>query len=282
MRKITIIFFLLVFLSFIAPAQITAPSPTPRETGFLRRTVTVGTNTYNYRVYIPMDYNPSRRYPVVLYLHGNGEKGNDNERQIGHGLGSVIQLFMWKQPERFGSFIAVFPQTRNYWLGESIEQAVRALDQTVAEFGGDPQRLYLTGFSLGGYGTWYMAARYPTKFAAIVPAGGGILPPGITSPDRIPAMFALVVPPEMLRLYRAQDPYAAFATVIGRTPTWIFHGAEDQYVPVIESRRMAAALRAVGNNVRYTEYAGERHFIVDRAYTDAEFWNWLLAQRLAR
>lgn len=224
---------------------------------------------------------PGKKYPVVLYLHGNGEKGSDNEKQIGHGLGSVIQLFMWKYPERFGSFIAVFPQTRNFWLGDSVEQAIKALDQTVTEFNGDAQRIYLTGFSLGGYGVWYAAAKYPKKFAAVVPVSGGILPPGVASPDKIPPMFRLAVPPEMFALYTAQDPYAAFAKTIGKTPTWIFHGAEDEYVAVGESRKMATALKATGE-VKYTEYAGEKHFITDRVYTDAEFWKWLLAQRLAQ
>jgi dipeptidyl aminopeptidase/acylaminoacyl peptidase len=78
-------------LFFSASGQIAAPAP-KRATGFLKRAVTIGTNTHNYRVYVPMGYNPAKKYPVILYLHGGGEWGGDNEKQIGHGLGSVIQL----------------------------------------------------------------------------------------------------------------------------------------------------------------------------------------------
>lgn len=277
MRKFIAFLFSIILLSASAYAQ-TAASVPKRETGFLKRSITVGTATRNYRVYIPRGYKPDKKYPVVLYLHGGGEWGDDNERQIGHGLGGVIQLFMWKQPERFGSFIAVFPQTKSYWVGDEAEAAIKELDQIVGEFNGDAGRVYLTGFSLGGYGAWYLAAKYPKKFAAVAPVGGGILPPGIASPDKIPAMFRLIVPPEMFALYTASDPYTAFAKAIGKTPVWIFHGAEDEEVSVAEARKMAAALKAAGS-AKYTEYAGEKHFVTDKAYTDAQFWQWLLAQR---
>src|SRR5687768_15971663 len=157
--------------------QTTSPTPA-RETGFLRRSVTQRLTTIDYRVYIPVDYDPSKKYPVILYLHGRGARGNDNEKQIGGAhLGSVIQLFDMKHPERYRSFIAVFPQTQSRWFGEPSEEAIKALDQTVAEFNGDAQRIYLTGASLGGYGSWYLAAKYPNKFAAVVPVSGGIVPP---------------------------------------------------------------------------------------------------------
>lgn len=280
MRKIIALLFSIIVLSSYVFAQ-TASSVPKRETGFLKRSVTTGSASHNYRVYIPRGYKPDKKYPVILYLHGGGEWGDDNEKQIGHGLGSAIQLFMWKQPERFGSFIAVFPQTKSYWVGSEAEAAIKALDQTIAEFNGDSQRLYLTGFSLGGYGTWYLAAKYPKKFAAIAPVGGGILPPGVKSPDKIPAMFRLIAPPEMFALYTAQDPYAAFAKTIGKTPAWIFHGAMDEEVSVGEAQKMAAALKAAGNT-KYTEYAGEKHFVTDRVYTDTDFWRWILAQRLVQ
>jgi predicted peptidase len=281
MKKTFASLFSIIFLSSYLFAQ-TANSVPKRETGFLKRALTVGTETHNYRVYIPRGYKPDKKYPVVLYLHGGGETGDDNERQIGHGLGGAIQLFMWKYPERFGSFIAVFPQTKTYWIGGEAEAAVKALDQTINEFNGDAQRVYLTGFSLGGYGAWYLAAKYPKKFAAVAPVGGGILPPGIASADKIPPMFRLLVPAEMFAHYTAQDPYAAFAKAIGKTPTWVFHGAEDEEVSVTEARKMTAAFKATGNPAKYTEYAGEKHFVTDKVYTDAQFWQWLSAQRLVQ
>src|SRR5688500_16061382 len=89
------------------------------DTGFLRRIVTLRLTTIDYRVYIPVDYDPTKKYPVILYLHGRGARGNDNEKQIGGAhLGSVIQLFDMNHPERYRAFIAVFPQTQSSWFGD--------------------------------------------------------------------------------------------------------------------------------------------------------------------
>jgi predicted peptidase len=111
--------------------------------------VTLRLTTIDYRVYIPVGYDSAKKYPVILYLHGRGARGNDNEKQIGGAhLGSVIQLFDMKHPGRYRSFIAVFPQTQSSWFGEPAEQAIKVLDQTVTEFNGDAQRIYLMGASL--------------------------------------------------------------------------------------------------------------------------------------
>lgn len=158
-----------------------------------------------------------------------------------------------------------------------VEQAAKALDQTVAEFKADPRRLYLMGASMGGYGVFYTAARYPGKFAALVAIGGGILPPGT---QKVPPQLRSLVPADMLELYDAEDPYLAFAKMIGRTAVWIFHGSEDQTVPVSESRKMSEALKSRNGDARYTEYAGEGHGVGAKVFTDAELWKWLLAQRL--
>jgi predicted peptidase len=279
MRRTFVVLFLLLLCASVSYAQTPAPSPTPsREPGFLKRSVTLGSRTMNYRVYIPRGYDSAKKYPIILYLHGGSAVGDDNEKQLGGvSLGSVIQLYSWRYPERYLSFIAVFPQTKDYWFGDATEQAVKALDQTVTEFNDDLNRLYLTGVSLGGYGSWYLEARYPKKFAAVAPSSGGIIPP----PSVPLASLRMSMPPEMFALYSAPDPHAAFAKAIGKTPIWIFHGAKDDIISVTESRKMEAALKATGGNVKYTEYAEEGHFIPDRVYTDAEFWKWLMAQRLA-
>ncbi len=281
-RKSFVALFLFILCASVGYAQ--TPSSTPqRETGFLRRSVTLRLTTIDYRVYIPAGYDPAKKYLVILYLHGRGPRGNDNEKQIGGAhLGSVIQLFDMKHPERYRSFIAVFPQTQSNWVGDPAEQAIKALDQTVTEFNGDPQRIYLTGASLGGYGSWYLAAKYPKKFAAVVPVSGGVVPP--ISIQRIQPLAGqkLLMPAEMFALYSAQDPYAAFAKAVGKTPVWIFHGGQDDTVDVKESRKMEAALKGAGGTVKYTEYAEEKHFIADRVFTDAEFWKWLMAQKLAQ
>jgi predicted peptidase len=265
---------LLAFLLLLlAPASHAQNSARP-ETGFLKRTVTVGARTYGYRVYVPENYKPGKAYPVVLYLHGVGSWGQDNEQQLS-GLGSVIQLYDNKLPA-LTQFLAVFPQEPKpeFWFGDGAAQAIKALDQTVAEFNADPTRLYLTGHSMGGYGTWYLAAKYPGKFAAAAPLAGGVVVPG---------WFDQAFPSAMLTAYKA-DPlysYTAVAKAVGSTPIWVFHGAQDtEDVPVTESRQLVAALKAAGHPAQYTEYPAEGHFIADRVYPDPAFWQWLLAQKL--
>lgn len=254
------------------------------ETGFLKRTLMGDEGRRGYRVYIPENFDPKKKYPVVLFLHGSYQWGEDNESQLTFGLPAMMRpggrVGVKLDPKSLSSFIGVFPQSRvgTPWSGEMAEYAVEALDQTVAEFKADPRRLYVTGFSLGGYGSWYVAAKYPRKFAAIVPIGGNI-----KIPERFPRDYIeKFVPTDMLALYDAKDPHAAFVKVVGPTPAWIFHGENDEQVPVSDARSTAATLKAAGVSVRYTEYQGAGHFVFDRAYTEPGFWAWLLAQRLAR
>jgi predicted peptidase len=254
------------------------------EQGFLKRTVMVGEGQRGYRVYIPENFDPKKKYPVVLFLHGSYQWGEDNEGQLGFGLPAMMRpggrVGMKLEPKLLSSFIGVFPQSRvqTPWVGEMAEYAVKALDQTVAEFKADSRRLYVTGFSLGGYGSWYVAAKYPGKFAALVPIGGNIKIPE-TFPRPIIEKF---VPPDMLALYDARDPHAAFVKAVGKTPVWIFHGETDEQIPVSEARSTAEAVKAAGGRVQYTEYKGAGHFICDRAYAEPQLWKWLLAQRLAK
>ena len=110
------------------------------ETGFLKRTVTVGNEQRGYRVYIPENFNPKKKYPVVLWLHGSVQWGEDNENQLGFGLPAMMRpggrVETKLEPKLLSSFIGVFPQSRTEtpWSGEMAEYAVKALDQTVAEF----------------------------------------------------------------------------------------------------------------------------------------------------
>lgn len=256
-----------------------AAGASPIETGFLKREVQVGGKPRGYRVYVPPNFDPNKKYPVVLFLHGSKQWGEDNEGHLLFGLPAVMRVGARLRPGMYNSFIGVFPQSRveTPWVGEMADYAIEALDRAVAEFKADPRRLYVTGFSLGGYGSWYVAAKHPGKFAAVAPIGGNV---GV--PERMIPLVKALVPPDMAVLYLAPDPYAAFARLMGKTPVWIFHGGEDRAVPVADSRRAHAALRAAGGNVRYTEYAGEGHFIFERTYTDPQFWSWLLAQRSAR
>jgi predicted peptidase len=242
-----------------------------RSSRFLERAVDLGDQHYRYRVWLPPRYNKLHHWPVVLYLHGSGERGDDNESQISTGLAPALQRFS----ERY-KCIVVFPQARSgqEWYGEMEAQAMAALDATIREFRGDPRRVYLTGSSMGGAGAWYMA-RHRRKFAAIVPVCGEVVRQGDDP-------FPTDPPPDIARIVGAPDPYATLAAAIGSTPVWAFHGAEDDIIPVKESRAMVSALQRAGGLVRYTEYANVGHAVWDLAYADRNMVHWMLAQQVAR
>jgi predicted peptidase len=235
------------------------------ETGFLRRTIRSGELTIPYTVYVPPQWTAGAKWPVILFLHGAGERGTDGEKQTAVGLGRAVRL----TPERFPALI-VFPQAPEdmRWIGAPADAALAALDETIAAFNGDPRRVYLTGLSLGGYGTWHLALAAPDRFAAIVPVCGGIVPAGsATSVARSPLTEG------------ASDPYAFTAAALRKVPVWIFHGADDPVVLPSESRRMRDALEAAGADVHYTEYEGVGHDSWTRAYGEAALWEWMFAQR---
>jgi predicted peptidase len=219
-------------------------------------------------VFVPQTFSPRKKWPIVLFLHGVGERGSDGLQQTDIGIAHAIR----KDASRF-PFIVVIPQCRSdkRWIQRAMQaQALGALEQSIKEFHGDRNRVYLTGLSMGGYGTWDMTAKYPGKFAAYVPICGGI-----HGPARLPdARVDLAADPKIA------DPYAETARRIGATPIWIFHGDADETVPVEESRKMAAALRSAKANVRYTEYPGIGHNSWDKAYAEPELIPWMLAQTL--
>jgi predicted peptidase len=233
---------------------------------FLDRLVTVDGSDYHYRVFLPLHYKHWRRWPVVLFLHGSGERGDDNLQQTKVGIGPALE----KYRERYRCLV-VLPQARagKDWDGAMERQALAALEQTVKEFHGDPRRVYLTGVSLGGSGVWYMAARYPHRFAALAPIAAEVVP---TGGDKAPA--------DLKKALDGPDPYMTLAEALGPAPVWAFHGADDNEVPVAETRRMVTALKALKHPVRYTEYPEMGHDAWDAAYADPTLVQWLFAQRL--
>ena len=235
------------------------------QTGFLDRTLTIGATTYPYTVYVPRDFDPKRRWPVILFLHGAGERGDDGRRQMQIGVGAAIR----SHPERVPAIVVV-PQAPidGRGLGDPAGAAMSALDRSIAELNGDRDRVYLTGLSMGGYGAWHLALAHPDRFAAVAVVCGGLLPhETATSVRQSPLTM------------NASDPYAFTAHALRRLPIWIFHGADDPVIPVTESRQMADALRNHAADVRYTEFPGVGHNAWDSAYGQAELWTWLFAQR---
>ncbi|HTS71156.1 MAG TPA: prolyl oligopeptidase family serine peptidase [Terriglobia bacterium] len=238
------------------------------ETGFLNRTAIVDGVTYKYQVFVPSNWSKKTKWPIILFLHGYGEEGEDGLLQTQVGLAAAIRSHVDRFP-----FVVVMPQCRkeDWWTNAPMEaQALKALDQTMQEFKGDPQRVYLTGLSMGGYGTWALGSQYSGKFAALVPVCGGIrLPPGH---DIVNAHDTDT----------SADPYTAVAQKIGKTPVWVFHGGADPVVPVTESRQMVEALKKSDGNVRYTEYPGVEHNSWEKAYDQADLFTWLMAQKLGQ
>jgi predicted peptidase len=234
------------------------------QTGFLNRTVTVGGRVSRYQVYVPGDYTTSTAWPVILFLHGAGERGSDGLRQTSVGLAPANR----NDPTRFPA-IVVFPQVPDdsQWVGMPADVAMTALRQTQAEFHTDPDRVYLTGLSMGGHGTWYLAYRNPDVFAAVVPICGWVVD--------IPQFRGSVpvVPGD------SGTPIPALARRLRQVPIWIFHGEVDRVVPVAGSREPAAALKDVGADVRYTEFLGLDHDSWDATYASKAFVDWLFAQR---
>ncbi len=246
----------------VAVSLAAAPARAKKtETGFLDRTVNVAGTTYKYQVFVPDNWTKKQKWPVILFLHGAGERDDDGLIQTEVGIGTAIRRHRGRFPA-----VIVMPQCRkNVWWAESnmADVAMAALAQAQKEFHGDAARTYLTGLSMGGYGTWFLAGKYPGRFAAIAPICGGILVP------------------DMARMQSADDnvPYTEAAKKIGAsTPIWIFHGGDDPVVPVSESRRMNDAMKALGGEVHYTEYPGVGHNSWEKAYAEADFISWMLSK----
>ena len=250
----------LFLLAVVAASLISTPAEAKKtETGFLDRTVTVAGTQYKYQVFVPDNWTKKKKWPVILFLHGAGERADDGLLQTQVGIGSAIRRYR----DRFPA-IVVMPQCRKdvFWANTMADVAMAALEHAQKEFHGDATRTYLTGLSMGGYGTWYLGGKYPGKFAALVPICGGIL-----VPDKARAQSA-----------DDNSPYTEAAEKIGKTPVWIFHGGDDPVVPVTESRRMNEAMKALGGEVHYTEYPGVDHNSWDKAYAEPELLPWMLSK----
>lgn len=231
---------------------------------FLRRTAVVGGQRYDYRVFVPKGWTNKKKWPVILFLHGAGERGDDNIAQTRVGLGPAILRARDSFP-----FVVVMPQCpKGRWWPEAEMRAVamKAFEDAVKEFNGDEARVYLTGLSMGGYGTWAIVRDNPGKFAALAVVCGGV-----SRPPSVP------IPRGEQEGSSIEDPYAATARKVGPTPVWAFHGSADMVVPVSESRKMVEAIKAAGGNVRYSEYEGVTHNSWDRAYGEPELFTWLLS-----
>lgn len=235
---------------------------------FVERSVAIDGAPRRYQVFVPAaaaSGAPAQALPVVLFLHGSGERGSDGAAQTTAGLGPYVRAHAADFPA-----IVVFPQVPDgeEWSGPSRRTAFAALDAAMREFHGDPDRVYLTGISMGGYGVWELALEAPSRFAALVPVCGAVK---ALSDER--ALYVTEVAND-------PDPYRAIAGRLRDTPVWIFHGGRDDVVPPRDDRLLAAAFRAAGaKDARYTELPDANHNSWDETYRTAAMWDWLFAQK---
>jgi len=219
-----------------------------------------GGGTLRYRLFTPAPAAAATRLPLVLFLHGAGERGDDNAAQLKHG---VVE-FHRRQATHPCLVLAPQCPADKKWVevawgqgggagtfpaqpSEPLKLALEVVDGLIAAGKVDPARVYVTGLSMGGYGTWDLAARSPGTFAAILPICGG--------------------------------GDEASAARVAALPTWCFHGESDSVVPVGLSRSMIAAIKAAGGTPVYSELEGIGHDSWTPAYRNPAVLDWLFAQR---
>lgn len=200
------------------------------------------TLTANYLLYLPAEYEGStNEYPLVLFLHGAGERGTDLEKVKVHGLPRLVN-----EGKKF-PFIVVSPQCpeNTFWNTDIL---LALLDEIEANYRVDKNRIYVTGLSMGGHGTWSLALAQPNRFAAIAPVCGWSIP--------------------------------SVACTIKHLPIWVFHGALDNVVPVISSEVMVEKLKECGSNVELTIYPEANHDSWTETYNNDKLYEWFMEHSL--
>lgn len=239
-----------LILAMLAVCVSTGAATSPEQplkasaTGFLTKTVDVDGKTVKYVVYVPATYDPKVPTPTIISLNGAGECGTDGFRQVTVGLGRAVMFNMDRWP-----YIIIFPQKQKVeeqWEDEDA-MFMAILNKTKKELNIDESRLYLTGLSQGGHGTWALGAKHADLFAAIAPVCG----------------------------YDG----ARFAKKLAKMPMWIFHGEADDIVPVDHSTKMVEAIKAEGGDCKITTYPGVKHNSWDKAYNEGKLWEWFLEHR---
>jgi predicted peptidase len=218
----------------------TLPAETPKQVaGTLDTQVRV---KLNYLLYLPDDYEKDESSPLLLFLHGAGERGEDLELVKRHGPPRLIE------EGKSLPFIVLSPQcTKDRWWATEVVQLTALLDEIIAKYKVDQDRIYITGLSMGGFGTWTMAAYTPRRFAAIVPiCGGGDL---------------------------------VMTRTLAHMPIWAFHGAKDPTVPVRRSQQMIDALKKENNEVKLTIYPDALHDSWTATYNNPAVYEWLLQHK---
>lgn len=205
----------------------------------------------NYLLSLPKDFgrDSAQRFPLIFFLHGVGERGDDLEKLKQEGLPKLLE----NPPDFVNPFVVVSPQcpAESDWSLE-MDALIALLDDAIEKYAIDPRRVYLTGLSMGGRGAWQLAALHPNYFAALAPICGAR--------------------PEILRRAERRN-------LIKQIPTWVFHGEQDTRVPVSESINLFNDLKECGANIQLTIYPDLRHDSWTRTYDNPKLYEWLLAQK---
>lgn len=200
----------------------------------------------NYLLYLPEGYDtPGKRWPLMLFLHGAGERGNDLSLVEKHGPPKLIA-----EGKKDFPFVIVSPQCPEdaWWSdGPQVDTLNALLDHIIAHYRIDKDRIYVTGLSMGGFGTWRLACEYPDRFAAIAPICGGGEP------------------------YRVRK--------IAKLPVWVFHGGKDDVVPIQASQLMVDALKKANGNVEFTVYPEAGHDSWTETYNNPALYEWFLKHK---
>lgn len=234
---------MVVFIAGCSTAkQTVSTTPGQRAQSFSKEYTR--TEKLDYLFYLPKEYGmDDSGIPLLLFLHGSGERGKDVNLVAKHGPPKLIS-----QGKEF-PFIVVSPQCPEgmWWTMDSQLEILNDMIESICEnYNVDRNRIYITGLSMGGYGTWSMLAKYPDKFAAAVPICGG----GDSS---------------LVELYC-------------KVPIWVFHGAKDNVVPVAQSESMVNALKKCGSDVKFTVYPDAGHNSWEETYNNPELFKWILEQ----
>lgn len=223
-----------------------------RQGDFLNRSTIIDAEAFEYQIYAPFAAEKTNSLPLIVFLHGIRERGTGGFLQTEGALTQILKQYLKQVPA-----LVLLPQCRfgKYWTDEIMERMVmRQIEATTEEFSIDEKRISLIGVSMGGYGVWHLAANFSEKFAALVSICGGS-----------PLMTG--------------ERFAPIAEKIGKTPAWVFHGAEDQIVPVGESREMVKAIEANNGNVKYSEFPNVGHNAWLNALGEKDLLSWILKQR---
>ncbi|MBL7215486.1 MAG: prolyl oligopeptidase family serine peptidase [Phycisphaerae bacterium] len=195
----------------------------------------------DYLLYLPKDYDrQEKEWPLIIFLHGAGERGNDLNKVKAHGPAKLVE-----QGRDF-PFIIASPQCpTDKWWPNRVEHVMTLIDEITASYNVDENRIYLTGLSMGGFGIWTIASMHPERFAAIAPICGG------------------------------GQPY--LARNLKNLPVWAFHGAQDPVVPLQRSQEMVDAVNQIGGNARLTVYPEANHDSWTQTYNNDELYEWFLS-----